>query len=442
MNIGVISLGCTKNQVDAEIMRGLLLKAGHEIVDDHNTADVLLVNTCGFIEAAKAESIEAILLAAHYKNRRCRALIVAGCLSQRYAAELMAELPEIDAMVGTNTLHHVVAAIDEVLAGGRPLFIADSHYDYRDVLDRSISLTHSVYVKVAEGCDNRCSYCAIPIIRGGFRSRPLEQIEEEVRLLAGRGAQEINLIAQDTTSYGVDLYGEFALPRLLRSLLAVSGPRWYRLLYCYPAHITDQLMELMATEERLLNYIDLPLQHISQRILSAMGRKGTAQEIRALIMRLRQLIPGIAIRTTFIVGFPGETAEDFEVLYEFVKEAKFDHVGVFKYSQEEDTAAHQLPEQVDEDVKEQRFHDLMSLQRDISCERNLSYVGKSIPVLLEKTWSSGNGMIGRAMKDAPDVDGRVYVHDLTARIGEIVPVRITKTGEYDLWGALDHDAGQ
>ncbi|HSL94150.1 MAG TPA: radical SAM protein, partial [Bacillota bacterium] len=255
MNIGIVSLGCTKNQVDTEIMQGLLLKAGHIMVDNHSLADVLLVNTCGFIEAAKAESIQAILTAARHKTGRCRALVVAGCLSQRYAEELMAELPEIDAMVGTNTLHHVVTAIDQALAGGRPLIVDDSHYDYRDIVDRKTTLRHSVYVKIAEGCDNRCSYCAIPLIRGGFRSRPLENIEAEVRSLADKGAREINLIAQDTTRYGMDLYGHLALPELLRRLLSVPGPEWFRLLYCYPAHITDELIELMASEDRLLNYI-------------------------------------------------------------------------------------------------------------------------------------------------------------------------------------------
>ncbi len=442
MNIGVISLGCTKNQVDTEIMQGLLLKAGFMLVDDHKDADVILVNTCGFIESAKTESIEAILTAARYKRARCRVLVVAGCLSQRYANELMQELPEIDAMVGTNTLQHVVEAIKQALAGARPLFIDNSHYDYRDVLDRNISTKHSVYVKIAEGCDNRCSYCAIPIIRGSFRSRSLEQIEAEVRMLAAKGAREINLIAQDTTRYGLERYGELALPDLLRKLLAIAGPQWFRLLYCYPANITDDLIELMAREERILKYIDLPLQHISQPILSAMGRRGTAVEIRDLLARLRRQIPDIVVRTTFIVGFPGETVDDFEVLYDFVREARFDHVGIFKFSREEGTAAFDLPDQVPEDVKEQRYHDLMSLQQEISSEKNGVYLGLTTPVLLEKVWNSGRGMIGRAMKDAPDVDGRVYVQNLIAEIGEIVPVRITRAGEYDLWGVKNDDSSQ
>ena len=442
MNIGVVSLGCTKNQVDTEIMQGLLLKAGHRLVENHSRADVLLVNTCGFIEAAKAESIEAILSAAQYKKDRCRILIVAGCLSQRYADELMSELPEIDAMVGTNTLQHVVAAIDEVTAGGRPMYIDQSRYDYRDVMDRNLSQNHSVYLKIAEGCDNRCSYCAIPIIRGEFRSRPMDKLYEEVSLLAGRGAREINLIAQDTTRYGEDLYGYLALPRLLRKLLEVPGPQWFRLLYCYPAHVTDELIELMATEDRVLKYLDLPLQHISQPILTAMRRRGTAEEIRALLERLRQRIPGIVIRTTFIVGFPGESEADFNLLHDFIKETRFDHVGVFKYSQEEDTTASDLAGQVDEAVKERRYHELMSLQREISSERNLAYQGTIIPVLLEKPWKAGKGMMGRAMKDAPDVDGRVYVADIASEVGEIVPVRIQRTGEYDLWGVCDHDSSQ
>ena len=437
MNIAIISLGCTKNQVDTEIMQGLLLKAGHNLVDSRDLADIILVNTCGFIEAAKAESIEAILTAARYKSGRCRVLVVAGCLSQRYATELMAELPEIDALVGTNTLQHVVAAIDEVLAGGRPLYVDDAQYDYRDILERNTTLHHSVYVKIAEGCDNRCSYCAIPIIRGNFRSRPMEQIELEVRSLAHKGAREINLIAQDTSRYGMDSYGHLALPKLLRKLLTVEGPQWFRLLYCYPAHITDELIALMAEDDRLLNYVDLPLQHISQPILTAMGRRGTADEISRLIVRLRERVPGIVIRTTFIVGFPGETAADFDILYDFVEKTRFDHVGVFKYSREDGTAAFDMSDQVDEDVKEQRFHELMSLQRDISAEKNREYLGQIIPVLLERSWIAGNGMIGRAIKDAPDVDGRVYVSNVSAKVGDIVPVRIARTGDYDLWGGYE-----
>lgn len=442
VNIGVISLGCTKNQVDTEIMQGLLLKAGHMFVTDHATAEVILVNTCGFIEAAKTESIETILTAAGYKAGNCRVLVVAGCLSQRYARELMDEIPEIDAMVGTNTFKHVVQAIEAVLAGGRPIYVDDSRYDYSDIVDRTSTLSYSAYVKVAEGCDNRCSYCAIPLIRGDFYSRPPGSIVDEVKALAAGGVREINLIAQDTTRYGLDLYGKLALPDLLRELLTVEGPDWYRLLYCYPAHITEELLELMAHERRILNYIDLPLQHISQPILDAMGRRGSAAEIRRLIRRMRELMPDIVLRTTFIVGFPGETDSEFNLLRDFVRETQFDHVGVFQYSAEEGTDAQQMADHVPEAIKEQRFHELMSLQQEISRENNRRYLGRIITVLVEKNWAPGSGVIGRAEKDAPDVDGRVFVRDTKAESGDIIKVCVTKTADYDLWGVKADDTCQ
>ena len=354
----------------------------------------------------------------------------------------MDEIPEIDAMVGTNTFKHVVQAIEGVLTGGRPIFIDDSRYDYSDIVDRTTTLSYSAYVKVAEGCDNRCSYCAIPLIRGDFHSRPLSSIVDEVRALAADGVREVNLIAQDTTRYGLDLYGKLALPALLRELLTVKGPEWYRLLYCYPAHITDELLQLMAHERRILKYMDLPLQHISQPILTAMGRRGSAVEIRRLIRRMRELMPDIVIRTTFIVGFPGETDLDFSLLHDFVRETRFDHMGVFQYSAEEGTGAHQMTDHVPETIKRQRFQDLMSLQQRISRENNRRYLGRIITVLVEASWATGNGVIGRAEKDAPDVDGKVFVRDTKAQSGDLIEVCVTKTADYDLWGVRANDTCQ
>jgi ribosomal protein S12 methylthiotransferase len=439
MNYSIITLGCAKNQVDAEIMQGLLLADGFVWVDDVEQADVIVINTCGFIEAAKEESIEAILEAATYKSRHLKALVVAGCLSQRYAEELTREIPEIDGLVGTGNFSEIVSVVGKALRGERTVLVGESNYAYNDPVPRVTSLAHTAYVKIAEGCDNRCSYCAIPIVRGSFRSRNMESIVREVEELAARGVQEINLIAQDTTRYGLDNYGFLALPALLRRLLSIPGPRWFRLLYCYPAQFSQELIELIGSEQRILKYVDLPLQHINARILQQMKRRGTPEEIRDLIQRLRTGIAGLTLRTTFIVGFPGETAADFQELYSFVEETRFDHLGVFKYSQEEDTEAYDLADQVDEETKESRRQSLMALQLEISQERNSEYQGQVLDVLVEEQWPEGRGVIGRAEKDAPEVDGLVYIRDVSAEPGDFVRVRVEETLEYDLVGVKADD---
>jgi len=333
------------------------------------------------------------------------------------------EIPEIDGMIGTNNYDSIGEIVRNALKGERTVLVGEAGYTYDKPTPRTTALKYSTYVKIADGCDNRCSYCAIPIVRGDFRSRKMESIVQEVKELASKGAIEINLIAQDTTRYGEDLYGHLALPELLRRLLEIPGPQWFRLLYCYPAHFTDELIDLMAKEERIVNYVDLPLQHISESILTAMERKGTPGEIKALIQKLRSAIPQVVLRTTFIVGFPDESEEDFKELLSFVAETKFDHVGVFKYSQEEDTPACLLENQVAEEVKEQRYHELMTLQKDISLKRNQRYLGKSVAVLVEDKWQEGNGIIGRAAKDAPEVDGLVYVKNSLAQPGQLDIVR-------------------
>ena len=434
MNLGFISLGCAKNQVDSEVMQGLLSQSGFVLVADEALADVLVVNTCGFIQAAKEESIDVILAAAEHKKRNCRALVVTGCLSQRYAQDLLQEIPEIDGMIGTNHYHCIVDVVRDALQGKRTVLVGEAGYTYDEPTPRIVTLPYSAFVKIADGCDNRCSYCAIPIVRGGFRSRKMESIIHEVESLATQGVKEINLIAQDTTRYGADIYGSLALPELLRRLLSIPGPRWFRLLYCYPAHFSADLVDIIAREERIVNYVDLPLQHINQRILTQMKRKGTPAEIKELLFKLRSTIPDVVLRTTFIVGFPGESEEDFEELCSFVKETEFDHVGVFKYSQEEDTVASELEGQVPESVKEHRLDVLMSLQREISLGRNQKYLGKTIEVLVEEQWPDGNGVLGRAAKDAPEVDGVVYVKDSPCLPGQFTRVRIDDVLEYDLIG--------
>lgn len=442
MQIGMISLGCAKNQVDSELMQGLLRGRGNMLVEDLTEAEVIIVNTCGFIQAAKEESIETIIEASRFKQGRCKALVVAGCLSQRYAEDLLKEIPEIDAMVGTGNFTTIVDVIDRALAGERVAEIGEATYSYDDEIEREPVNAHSVYVKVAEGCDNRCSYCAIPLVRGAYRSRRMESILREVGGLAARGVKEINLIAQDTTRYGLDLYGEHKLPELLDKLHTIEGPEWIRVLYCYPDTFTDELIDRMACLPKVAKYIDLPLQHINSRILKAMNRRGTADEVRALIHKLRLRIPDIVIRTTFIVGFPSETDEEFHELKSFMAETRFDHVGVFQYSREEGTSADQMLEHVADEVKEQRYHELMELQQGISYERNQRYIGKIITVLVEEEWSEGGGVMGRAEKDAPEVDGEVYVRDAFVTLGQLISVRIEDALEYDLLGVYVGEPGQ
>ncbi|MDP3058238.1 MAG: 30S ribosomal protein S12 methylthiotransferase RimO [bacterium] len=434
MRVALISLGCSKNQVDSELMLGILSREGYDLVETPAEAEVIIVNTCGFIESAKAESIEMILAAAQYKQANCRALIVAGCLSQRYSQELMEEMAEIDGMVGTGTFVTIGDVVSRTLKGERVNNIGEMIYRYDEELPRISKTPHSMYIKIADGCDNRCAYCAIPIVRGNFRSRGMDNIIQEVTKLAGQGVSEVIVVAQDTTRYGVDLYGEFALADLLTKLTAIEGPRWVRLLYCYPNHFTDEVIDIMAADNNIVKYIDIPLQHISDKILKAMNRKGTRAEIVALLSKIRERIPNVVIRTTFIVGFPGESQDDFDELKKFIETSKFDHVGVFKYSDEEDTAAHDMDGHVERDVMEARYNESMLLQQGISAKINKGYVGRKMEVLVEKAWPEGNGVVGRASKDAPEVDGQVYVKDLIAQVGVFVSVLIVDSTDYDLFG--------
>lgn len=434
MKIGVVSLGCAKNLVDTEIVLGFLSDASHEIVSDPVQAEIIIINTCGFIEAAKEESINAILEMAAYKEKgSCKALVVMGCLSQRYTEELWDLIPEIDAMVGTNELDLIPEIIEQAAAGKRLLKKREGFFDY-DQVHRRISTTgsHFAYLKVAEGCNHRCAFCVIPAIRGRRRSRSLESVLAEARLMRERGVQEVAVIAQDTTAYGTD--AETNIVELLRHLAALDIP-WIRLLYTYPTSITDELLELINETPNIVKYIDLPLQHVSGRMLKSMKRQGDFKSTRELIRRIRAKIPGVTIRSSFIVGFPGETEEDFQELLAFLKSERLNHVGIFKYSQEENSAAYGYPNQISEEVKEARYRQAMGLQQQISRELNEELVGSKLQVLMEfPSEESDLVMVGRHQGQAPDVDGVVYLGTGTFEPGQLVQVLVTEAHDYDLVG--------
>lgn len=436
LKVGMITLGCAKNTVDTEIMLAGLRAQGYELTNDPAIADVLVVNTCGFIQAAKEESIETILEMATWKDKgSCRLLLVTGCLTQRYGQEILDEMPEVDAVLGTGMLDQLAQVIRRVQAGERVCAVAEPTFDYDATAERlRVTPQYSAYLKIAEGCDHRCAYCAIPLIRGKYHSRSQESIVREVEALAREGVQEINVIAQDVTRYGQDRYGRFELPNLMRQLLQIPGPAWFRLLYAYPTHFSPELIELMRSEPRILEYVDLPLQHISPNILKAMRRPDNPEQVRRLLYGLREAMPQITLRTTFIVGFPGETEQDVELVADLMREICFDHVGVFTYSREEGTVAADMPNQISAAISQERRDYLMSLQVPISLARNERYLGQTIEVLVEEHWPDGKGIVGRGRKDAPDVDGLVYVHNSQARAGEIILADIQQALEYDLVG--------
>lgn len=440
IKVGFISLGCAKNLVDTEVMLGILAENQMAIVEDPESADLLIVNTCSFIDAAKEESISTILQMADYKKSSgCRGLIVAGCLGQRYQRELLDELPEVDAIVGTGAWHRIMEAVNSVLAGERILLIGSDDTIYDHSMPRlNTSNSHSIYVKIAEGCSNCCSYCIIPTVRGRFRSRPIESILAEVRKLANAGVKEINLIAQDTTSYGRDLYGKPYLTELLKQLVQIENITWIRLLYCYPKYFTDELIDLIASEPKICKYVDLPLQHADNAILDLMNRKDTQSDIEALLTKIRSRIPGVAIRTTFIVGFPGETEEHFNALRQFMLNQRFDHVGIFTYSREEDTAAGEMSEQISDEIKQDRYHELMAIQSKISEEINQQLEGCSFTVLIEgHNPEQPQVAIARSYREAPDVDGRIYIENADRLVpGEMVKVQIAQGFAYDLVSEL------
>lgn len=436
--IGFVSLGCSKNLVDTEVMLHRLLSAGYEITPDETEADVVVVNTCGFIGDAKQESIDNILdIAWLKKNKKLRAIIATGCMVERYREEVMREMPEVDALLGVGSLDHIEEAVEAVLRGERY-----THFGDRDTSplggDRVLTTPeHMAYLKIAEGCDNRCTYCAIPKIRGRFRSRPIEELVEEVRGLEELGVKEVCLIAQDTTRYGLDLYGKYSLADLVRALTERTAIPWIRLLYCYPDKITDELIAELRDNPRLVKYMDIPIQHISDRVLRAMNRHGDGATIREAIARLRAAVPDITLRTTVIVGFPGETEEEFSELCEFVKEARFDRFGAFCYSPEEDTPAATLPDQLDEQEKQDRYDTVMATQLPIVEEKNAAKIGKKITVLCEGYDPVAEAHYGRSEADAPDVDGKIYFFaPRRLEVGEFYTVKIEEAVDYDLVGRV------
>ena len=439
MKAGFVSLGCSKNLVDTEVMLGLIKEREIELVNDPSDADILIVNTCAFIQSAKEESINTILNMAEYKQPEkghCKSLIIAGCLGQRYGQELLDELPEADGIIGTEAWGRVTEVIDETLKGNRLVIKGDETIYDASVPRIPTTPKHTAYVKIAEGCNNRCAFCAIPLIRGKYRSRKLEDIVAEVRNLADKGVREIVLIAQDTTNYGHDIYGEPRLAQLLRELCKVEGIKWIRTLYNYPRFLNDELIEVMATEEKIVKYVDIPLQHASNEVLRRMRRPDTKEQITALLKKLRERVPGVVIRSTFIVGFPGETEEQFRELKDFIQEQRFDHAGFFTYSKEEDTPAANMDGQVDDDVMQDRYHEIKAIQSLISQEINESLVDQVLEVIVEGHTEDGTSY-GRSYRQADDVDDLVYIEDdTTSKVGDIVKVRILQGFTEDLVGEL------
>lgn len=433
-----VTLGCEKNLVDSEIMAGLIHERGYEIVDEQEEATIIVVNTCGFIDAAKEESVNTILDMADLKQTaNLKALIVSGCLTQRYKEELMIEMPEIDGIVGTGDFHHINEIVDAALAGKKPIYVGNPVFNYEKILPRRVTTPrYTAFVKIAEGCDNNCTFCSIPIMRGKFRSRSMESIIAEVTNLAEQGVKEISLIAQDSTNYGTDLYDSFQLPALLNKVSEVPGIEWVRLHYTYPGFFTDELIETMASNPKICKYVDMPLQHSEDQILKRMRRPGRQKDSRELIRKIRERIPNVAMRTSIIVGFPGETETDFENLKQFIQEMEFDRLGVFTYSPEQDTPATRLPDHLDEDVKEFRANTLMELQREISNQRGGRRVGEELDVLIERYDGRNDVYIGRSQYDAPEIDGEVFVTGTDLTIGELARVRVTHSFEFDLSGVV------
>lgn len=439
MNILFISLGCDKNLVDSEVMLGLLDSKGYQIVDDETQADIIVVNTCCFIHDAKEESIQTILDMAQYKTEgRLKALVVTGCLAQRYQQEILEEIPEVDAVLGTTSYDKIVDAVEEALAGQGHVEVQD--LDALPLVETKRLVTtggHFAYLKIAEGCDKHCTYCIIPKIRGNYRSVPMERLIKEAQELAEQGVKELILVAQETTVYGMDLYGRKSLSKLLRELCKISGIRWIRILYCYPEEIDEELIRTIKEEPKICHYLDLPIQHASDGVLKRMGRRTSKAQLVEIIGRLRQEIPDITLRTTLITGFPGETKEQHEELMEFVDEMEFERLGVFTYSQEEDTPAAGFEDQVEEEVKEDRQAEIMELQQEIVFEQAESMIGREVLVMIEGKVADENAYVGRTYRDAPNVDGLIFVNtEEELMSGDFAKVRVTGAAEYDLIGEL------
>ena len=439
MNILFISLGCDKNLVDSEVMLGLLDKKGYQIVDSEEDADIIVVNTCCFIHDAKEESIQTILEMAQYKKEgNLKALIVTGCLAQRYQQEIIDEIPEVDAVLGTTSYDHIVEAVEEALAGNGHVVLEDVDA-LPDVKEKRLVTTggHYAYMKIAEGCDKHCTYCIIPKLRGNYRSVPMEKLLAEAKDLADQGVKELILVAQETTVYGKDLYGEKSLHKLLRELCKISGIQWIRILYCYPEEIYDELIQTIKEENKVCHYLDLPIQHASDAVLKRMGRRTSKAQLVEIIEKLRKEIPDISLRTTLITGFPGETQEQHEELKDFVDEMEFDRLGVFTYSPEEDTPAATMTEQIPEEVKEERQAELMELQQEIAFDLAEDMVGREVLVMIEGKIADENAYVGRTYKDAPNVDGLIFINtDEELMSGDFARVRVTGALEYDLIGEL------
>lgn len=442
MNILFISLGCDKNLVDSEQMLGLLTQKGFTLTDDETQADVIVINTCCFIHDAKEESIQNILEMAEYrKSGSCKALIVTGCLAQCYKQEIIDEIEEVDAVIGTTAHDEIFDVIEKTLAGQKELDIQD--VDRLVEIDAKRVVTtggHYAHLKIAEGCDKHCTYCIIPKIRGNYRSVPMERLLKEAQDLADQGVKELILVAQETTIYGTDLYGKKSLHILLKKLCEVKGIRWIRVLYCYPEEIYDELIETIRDEKKICHYLDLPIQHASDRILKRMGRRTTRAQLEEIIGKLRKEIPDIALRTTLITGFPGETQEDHEELMTFVDEMEFDRLGVFTYSQEEDTPAAAMEDQIDEEVKKDRQEELMELQQEVSLDKNEEKIGRTMLAMVEGYLSDENVYVARTYADAPGIDGYLFIDTAeTLMSGDFAKVKITGALEYDLTGELENE---
>lgn len=445
MKIFCVSLGCDKNLVDTEMMLGLLNKDGYTFTDDEHEADVVVVNTCCFIGDAKEESVNTILEMAELKKEgRCKALIVTGCMAQRYKQEILDEIPEVDGILGTSTYDEISNVLKKVLGGSRESCFHDLNALPNVEVPRVVTTGgYYAFLKIAEGCDKRCTYCIIPDLRGSYRSVPMERLIEEAKQLASQGVKELILVAQETTLYGIDLYKKKSLPKLLHELCKIPGIQWIRIQYCYPEEITQELIETIREEEKVCNYLDIPIQHASDRILRRMGRRTNQKQLREMIASLRSQIPDIALRTTLISGFPGETEEDQEEVMRFVDEMEFERLGVFAYSQEEDTPAAEFPDQVPQELKEERRDEIMELQQEISYEKSQSMIGKVLEVMIEGKVADENAYVGRTYMDAPGVDGLIFINtDLDLMSGDFVRAKVTGALEYDLIGEICDEPAQ
>ncbi|WP_337742829.1 30S ribosomal protein S12 methylthiotransferase RimO [Fusobacterium gonidiaformans] len=439
MNFALISLGCSKNLVDSENLTGILVnRKGFQLTNEIEEADLVLINTCGFIGDAKKESIETILEVAEYKQERLKKIVVCGCLAQRYAEELLQEIPEIDAVIGTGEIDKIESVVDEILQDKKAVETSSFHFLPNADTDRVLTTPpHTAYLKISEGCNRRCTYCIIPQLRGDLRSRTKEDILEEAKRLVSGGVRELNLLAQETTEYGIDNYGKKTLPDLLRELVKIEGLDWIRTYYMFPRSITDELIEVMKQEEKICKYFDIPIQHISSNMLRRMGRAITGEQTKELLYKIRKEIPEAVFRTSLIVGFPGETEEEFQELKDFVEEFQFDYIGVFQYSREEDTVAYTMENQISEEVKERRQAELINLQNEIAESKNRKLLGREVEVLIDGISSESEYMLeGRLKTQALDIDGKVLTSEGTAQVGEMVRIMLEQNFEYDFIGRI------